>query len=74
MLISILKAHNLYFIICLIRFVLADIDECSIETNDCHDHADCENNNGNYTCTCKSGFSGNGVSCTREQSISIFIS
>ena len=71
MLISLLKNTHLKFIICLVIFVLADIDECSDGSDKCHDNADCENIKGNYTCSCKSGFSGNGFSCTREDSISI---
>ena len=30
----------------------------------CHEYATCSNNSGNFTCTCKRGFTGNGESCT----------
>ena len=32
--------------------------------NNCHSNATCTNTEGSYTCVCKSGFSGNGTSCT----------
>ena len=38
-----------------------DIDEC--EDNLCDENADCINTNGSHVCTCRQGFSGNGVVC-----------
>ena len=43
-------------------FVL-DIDECSKNGSPCDENADCLNNDGSYTCTCKDGFTGNGTVC-----------
>ena len=41
-----------------------DINECKNETlNNCHDNATCYNSFGSFTCSCKAGFKGNGVSC-----------
>ncbi|XP_071104964.1 delta-like protein 1 [Haliotis cracherodii] len=44
-----------------------DIDECTATDapkHDCHEHADCTNMPGSFTCTCKSGFVGDGKTCT----------
>ena len=39
-----------------------DIDEC-LTVSPCHANATCNNTEGSYTCTCDSGYSGDGVSC-----------
>ncbi|XP_048587785.1 protein kinase C-binding protein NELL2 [Nematostella vectensis] len=41
-----------------------DIDECSINAANCHVDANCINTAGSFTCICKPGYTGNGVSCT----------
>ena len=45
--------------VCII-FVL-DINEC--DSNPCDTNAFCENFDGTFTCTCNSGFTGDGMSC-----------
>ena len=40
-----------------------DIDECAVEIHNCDAKSDCTNINGSFTCTCKTGYSGNGTSC-----------
>ena len=40
-----------------------DIDECKAGTP-CDSNAACANTAGSFTCTCKSGYSGNGTTCT----------
>ena len=47
---------------------LSDINECSRpEDNDCNDiNGTCLNNDGSYTCDCKSGFRGDGKTCIGE--------
>ena len=52
-------------------FTISDIDECS-EYNDCHSHADCENTEGSYTCSCRNGFFGDGKNCTGNKNLSCF--
>ncbi|OWF55878.1 Fibrillin-3 [Mizuhopecten yessoensis] len=47
-----------------------DIDECSSSsTSDCDaaERADCVNNNGSYTCACKTGYNGDGRTCREER-------
>ena len=40
-----------------------DIDECSTDTKLCHEQATCMDTDGSYTCTCKSGYTGDGETC-----------
>ena len=48
---------------CYVYVIFSDIDECS-NSSSCHSNATCKNSAGNYTCTCMSGYSGNGSVCT----------
>ena len=42
----------------------SDIDECSASNlNNCNQNAKCTNTNGSFTCTCESGYRGDGVTC-----------
>ena len=45
-------------------FIIADLDECTSANHNCHVNATCLNNQGSFSCKCKSGYTGNGVSCT----------
>ena len=46
--------------------ICQDIDECELGTDDCHEYGTCHNTDGDYNCTCNSGFSGNGTTCESE--------
>ncbi|KAK3544147.1 hypothetical protein QTP86_002966 [Hemibagrus guttatus] len=41
----------------------ADIDECSMGTDDCHIDALCQNTPKSFKCICKAGYSGDGKNC-----------
>ncbi|XP_078600551.1 properdin-like [Branchiostoma floridae x Branchiostoma japonicum] len=41
-----------------------DIDECGTGVHSCHQHATCTNTVGSYRCTCNSGYTGDGRTCT----------
>ena len=49
-------------------FHCKDIDECALDLDNCHDTlATCMDDVGagdSFTCTCISGYTGNGVTCT----------
>ncbi|MDY0002358.1 MAG: calcium-binding EGF-like domain-containing protein [Polyangia bacterium] len=49
----------------------ADIDECATFTDNCSDDATCLNTTGAFTCTCHTGYLGDGVVCTRDSGVSI---
>ena len=39
-----------------------DTNECS-QSSRCHANATCTNTEGSYTCTCDTGYSGDGLTC-----------
>ena len=41
----------------------ADVNECITGEHKCDAKADCNNTEGSFECTCKAGYSGNGVYC-----------
>ncbi|XP_073251808.1 uncharacterized protein [Porites lutea] len=45
-------------------YYFADIKECETGKHHCDSNAFCNNTKGSYICTCKPGFTGNGVNCT----------
>ena len=42
-----------------------DFDEC-LSGHNCHEHAECSNLDGSFTCTCTDGYEGNGVTCLKK--------
>uniref|UniRef100_A0AC35FC13 Uncharacterized protein n=1 Tax=Panagrolaimus sp. PS1159 TaxID=55785 RepID=A0AC35FC13_9BILA len=46
------------------RSACIDIDECKMQTAQCHINAQCINQEGTYECRCLSGYSGNGKECS----------
>ena len=45
-----------------------DIDECYTGLHNCDKNANCTNNEGSFTCTCKESFYGNGTDCNGKNS------
>ena len=41
----------------------SDADECTADTDNCHENAMCANTIGSFICTCLNGHSGDGVMC-----------
>ena len=50
-------------------FDYLDIDECDDNTT-CSENANCKNTIGSFICTCKTGYSGDGKTCTGKSFIS----
>ena len=44
--------------------LLADINECETGSDNCHENAQCSNTEGNFTCYCESGYTGDGTECS----------
>ena len=42
---------------------MLDVNECRNGENNCHDNATCTNIPGSFTCKCKPGYSGDGLTC-----------
>ena len=61
-------AHTAVYVLCInsntAQVIITDVDECNSTTNTCDANAVCENTQGSYTCTCKSGYTGDGGECT----------
>ena len=43
--------------------IIVDIDECSVNTDNCDINARCNNTDGSYICVCNDGYMGDGQSC-----------
>jgi len=44
-----------------------DVDQCASNNGGCHNDATCTNNHGSITCTCNTGYAGDGVTCSGQQ-------
>ena len=53
-------------------FVVLDVDECA-GSNNCSANAECVNTDGSFYCYCKSGYTGDGLRCVKEETGSSII-
>ena len=51
----------------------ADIDECELDTDNCHVNATCTDTIGSFVCTCNSGLEGNGINCMSKEFLYTFL-
>ena len=51
--------------------IITDVDECSTGTDNCAAEATCTDTDGSYTCTCNTGYAGDGTDCLSKNFISI---
>ena len=51
--------------------VSSDINECAIGTDNCDTHAVCTNTVGSFTCTCRSGYDGDGTTCSGKTNLKV---
>ncbi|CAH1230750.1 FBN1 [Branchiostoma lanceolatum] len=43
-----------------------NINECAMDTDNCHANASCTDTDGSFTCTCSDGYTGSGLHCERK--------
>ena len=61
------QQHGSYcFVVFYVMCLNADIDECESEEDNCHVNAQCTNTEGSFTCSCKPGYTGDGINCTSK--------
>ena len=46
-----------------------DINECTNDTDNCHQKAKCTNTDGSFECKCMAGYTGNGTKCEGKSCI-----
>ena len=51
----------------------SDVNECSLGTHDCAAEATCTDTDGSYTCTCNTGYDGDGTDCLSKNFVSILL-
>ena len=54
-------------------FLSADTDECSTNNGGCDTKADCTNTQGSFTCTCQTGYGGDGKNCTGMDDVAMHV-
>ncbi len=59
-----MSANTNQTFLCEIHHFCLDSDECTIKIDNCSRNGMCNNTEGSFNCTCKPGFSGDGINCT----------
>ena len=54
-------------------YTLSDVDECALGLDNCSQHAACIDTSSSYSCTCLSGYSGNGYICEGENLLDLHV-
>ena len=49
----------------------ADVNECSLQTDNCSSNAYCTDTEGSYNCTCNFGYIGDGLTCCKRTTIAL---
>ena len=62
-LIELMSNQQWSYIKCKLEVFILDIDECESGQDNCDVYASCTNTVGSFTCACKNGFYGDGVTC-----------
>ena len=60
----------------ILRFLsctFADINECAATVSPCNPNAMCANTFGNFECTCKAGYTGDGRSCVGTYNVDFYL-
>ena len=72
--ILILLAVKLFvrYIFLTLELSFIDVDECMINTHNCDINAVCNNTEGSHNCTCKPGYSGDGISSCTGNNVFLF--
>jgi len=54
-----------FLLIIVWQFILShsDVDECSTDNGGCSSNAECTNTNGSFSCSCRTGYHGDGFTC-----------
>ena len=64
-------SSGLHRVIVVVFCIFPDLDECTTNSFDCAPNAACQNTEGSYACSCKSGYKGNGKICNGNKLIMI---
>ena len=62
---QVLIDHSILYCTC----IHADLNECEDGADSCDVNAECTNTDGSYTCSCTSGYSGDGFMCNGAANI-----